>query len=151
MAYATREDLVARFGVKEIESLERALTLDESVSTACRDASDIADGYIATNYIVPLVSPPTNIKIYICDIARYLLLKSKPSDIVEKRYQDAISYFKLLAQGKVKLQVENAQTGQSETASRKPATQPIGTKYTGGVFGDDVLDRMPSIDQNRFW
>lgn len=148
--YATRDDLVARFGAREVEALEKNLTPSESVNTACKDASDIADGYIATNYTVPLVTPPTNIKIYVCDIARYLLFKQKPSETVEKRYEDAIAYFKLLAQGKVKLQVENAQTGQPETASKAPATMPIGTTYRGGVFGDDVLDRMPSINSHRF-
>lgn len=149
MAYITKADLVGAFA-GEIAQFERSLS-PEAIDRACQDASDIADGYIATNYTVPLATPPTNIKIYVCDIARYLLAKDRPTDAMRARYEDALSYFKLLSQGKVKLQVENAQTGQPETASKAPATMPIGTTYRGGVFGDDVLDRMPSINPNRFW
>ncbi|MEG2267621.1 MAG: DUF1320 domain-containing protein, partial [Acinetobacter sp.] len=27
----------------------------------------------------------------------------------------------------------------------KPSTVPIGTSYTGGVFGDATLDKMPTM------
>ena len=109
------------------------------------DASQIADGYICAYYTVPLEGAPQNLKIYVCDIARYLLWKSRASEEVRQRYEDAISYLKLVASGKAKLLVKNEITEEVKVATKSPSTAPIGTTYTGGVFGDDVLGKMPTM------
>ena len=91
---------------------------------------------------------PKNLKIYICDIARYLLWKTKASDEVRQRYEDAISFLKRVSDGKAILTIKITDSAGVEEvikADTSPSTMPIGTTYRGGVFGDDVLNTMPSI------
>jgi phage gp36-like protein len=63
---------------------------------------------------------------------------------VRKRYEDAISFLKLVASIKQFL-IQNEITEEVKVATKSPSTAPIGTTYTGGVFGDDVLGKMPSM------
>ena len=143
--YADRNDLVLRYGEIEISQLERALTANESVNSYIEDASDIADGYIGVIYDVPLTHPPKNLKIYICDIARFLLWRSKASDQVRQRYEDAIGFLKRVADGKATLLIQNTETQEVTKPKKVRASAPLGTTYTGGVFGDSILNNMPSI------
>lgn len=143
--YATRDDMVKRYSLTEISQLERYLMGDESVEAAIADAGSIIDGWIGAKYAIPLEYPPDNIKIFVCDIARYLLWKSKASEEVRRRYEDAMSYLKGVSKGTNVLLVKNPTTEEVKPAAKTPATMPIGTTYRGGVFSDDVLNQMPSI------
>lgn len=143
--YATREDMILRYGLGEITQLERGLTDTESVDSFLKDASDIADGYIGVVFDVPLPHPPSNLKIYICDIARFLLWRSKASEQVRQRYEDAIAFLKRVADGKAVLLVKNESTQEVTKPSKVKASAPLGTTYTGGVFSNSELDKMPSI------
>lgn len=143
--YATRDDMVKRYSLNEISQLERYLMGDESVEAAIADAGSIIDGWIGAKYAIPLEYPPENIKIFVCDIARYLLWKSKASEEVRRRYEDAMSYLKGVSKGTNVLLVKNPTTEEVKPAAKSPSTMPIGTTYRGGVFSDDVLNQMPSI------
>ncbi|MDQ9021689.1 DUF1320 domain-containing protein [Acinetobacter sichuanensis] len=146
--YADRSDMVLRFSEYEIVNLENTLNGVESINSAIRDASDIADGYVGVKYPIPLPEVPKNLKIIICDIARYFLWKNEASEEVRKRYEDAIAFLKRVADGKAILTIKITDaSGQDEVvkADTSPQTMPIGTTYRGGVFGDVVLDMMPSI------
>ena len=146
--YADYNDMVLRFSEHEVKRLETTLTVNESVESAIQDASDIADGYIGIKYPIPLPEVPKNLKIYICDIARYLLWKTKASEQVCQRYEDAISFLKRVSDGKAILTIKITDSAGVEDvikADTSPSTMPIGTTYRGGVFGDDVLNNMPSI------
>lgn len=143
--YATRDDMVKRYSLNEISQLERYLMGDESVESAIADAGSIIDGWIGAKYAIPLEYPPENIKIFVCDIARYLLWKSKASEEVRRRYEDAMSYLKGVSKGTNVLLVKNPITEEVKPADNSPLTMPIGTTYRGGMFSDDVLNQMPSI------
>ncbi len=146
--YADRSDMVLRFSEYEIANLENTLNGVESINSAIQDASDIADGYVGVKYSIPLPEVPKNLKIIICDIARYFLWKNEASEEVRKRYEDAIAFLKRVADGKAILTIKITDaSGQDEVvkADTSPQTMPIGTTYRGGVFGDVVLDMMPSI------
>lgn len=146
--YADRSDMVLRFSEYEIVNLENTLNGVESINSAIRDASDIADGYVGVKYTIPLPEVPKNLKIIICDIARYFLWKNEASEEIRKRYEDAIAFLKRVADGKAILTIKITDaSGQDEVvkADTSPQTMPIGTTYRGGVFGDVVLDMMPSI------
>ncbi|MEG2267605.1 MAG: DUF1320 domain-containing protein, partial [Acinetobacter sp.] len=45
------------------------------------------------------------------------------------------------------LLIKNAVTNETlpDPPKQQPSTVPIGTTYTGGVFGDLILNNMPSI------
>lgn len=143
--YATRDDMVKRYSLTEVSQLERYLTGGESVDAAIADAGSIIDGWIGAKYAVPLEYPPDNIKIFVCDIARYLLWKSKASEEVRRRYDDAMSYLKGVSKGTNVLLVKNPTTQEVKPAAKSPTAMPMGTTYRGGVFSDDILNQMPSV------
>ena len=61
--------------------------------------------------------------------------------------QDAISFLKRVADNKAHLQIQLPVTNQivDDQPKGRPSTAPVGTSYTGGVFGDSILDQMPSM------
>ncbi|USE82031.1 gp436 family protein [Acinetobacter tibetensis] len=149
MGYADRNDLVLRFGEREIKQLEASIQAENSMSVdaTLQDASEEVDGYIAVRYSLPLAETPQNLKRLVCDIARYKLWKSRASDEVRQRYEDAIAFLKLIANNKASLLIKDAVTNEilPDPPKQQPSTVPIGTTYTGGVFGDSILNNMPSI------
>lgn len=144
--YATESDLVARFG-DEIENLKTMLPSQSSVQDAIQDATEEINGHIGGRYPLPLPNVPSNLKRMACDIARYRLYFQQPTEEVRKRYEDAIAFLKRVADNKAHLQIQLPETNQivDDQPKNKPSTMPIGTTYTGGVFGDSILDQMPSM------
>lgn len=144
--YATRDDLIARFGT-EVEQLESMHPQgNTAVQSAIQDATEEIDGYLAGRYDLPLPNVPNNLKRLACDIARYYLYFQQPTELVEKRYEQAIDYLKMVANNKAHLSIlDNQNQITEEKPQNSPVTAPVGTTYTGGVFGDDVLNKMPSL------
>ena len=144
--YATEADLVARFG-DEIENLKAMLPSQSSVTDAIQDATEEINGYIGGRYALPLPNVPSNLERMACDIARYRLYFQQPTEEVRQRYEDAVSFLKLVANNKAHLQIQDAVSNQivGDQPKNKPSTAPIGTSYTGGVFSDSTLDLMPTI------
>ena len=149
--YATEADLKTRFGAQVIEELklgrEGGADPIDVVQVALQDAEEEINGYIGSRYSLPLASAPSNLKRIACDIARYRLYTEDPLEHITKLYEEAVSFLKLIATNKAHLQIQNVETNEivNDTPKNKPSTAPIGTTYTGGVFGDDVLGKMPSI------
>ena len=144
--YATEENLVARFG-NEIEQLKQMLPSQSAIDDAIQDATEEINGHIGGRYSLPLPNVPSNLRRMACDIARYRLYFQQPTEEVRKRYEDAIAFLKRVADNKAHLQIQLPETNQivDDQPKNKPSTAPIGTSYTGGVFGDSILDQMPSI------
>lgn len=144
--YATRDELVKRFGELEISSLEDQDGTGSPVPgvsmAALQDATQEADSYIAVRYPLPLPSVPTPLVVAVCDIARYRLYKDRPTEQVTYRYEAALKWLEKLAAGKVTIFFEPAIA--PVEIPRSPVA--IGVQYTGGVFGADVLSRMPGIE-----
>lgn len=149
--YATRDDLIARFGLQSIEQLERAVSqaVDPAVSEkALTDAQELADSYIAARYSLPLPVIPETLKGVVLDIARYKLYAMRAPDEVRQRYEDAISWLKQISAGKAILQLPanpDDGTGAGE-AGKNSSRIAVGTSHYGGVFGRETTDLMPSID-----
>jgi len=144
--YASRNDLEARFGEGELQQLEMMQTVGNSIEEALQDASEEIDSYISVRYVLPLPSTPSTLKRIACNIARYRLYFQQPTEEIENRYKAEIDFLKRVADGKATLNILNPQNEVSEEQPKnKPSTMPIGTTYTGGVFGDSILDKMPSI------
>lgn len=142
--YATEEDLIKRFG-NEVENL-KAMLPEGAIAEALQDATEEIDSYVAVKYSLPLPSIPSTLQRIACNIARYRLYFQQPTDEVENRYKAEIDYLKRIADGKAVLNILNQENEVTEEKPKNsPATMPIGTTYRGGVFGDDILNRMPSI------
>lgn len=149
--YATEADLKTRFGAQVIEELklgrEGGADPIDVVQVALQDAEEEINGYIGSRYSLPLASVASNLKRIACDIARYRLYTEDPLEHITKLYDDAIAFLKRVQDKKADLQIIDVQSKEiiDDAPKNKPFTAPIGTTYTGGVFGDDVLGKMPSI------
>lgn len=145
--YATEPDLVARFG-QNILNIAQMFPADvpNPLETALQDACEEVDGYLAVRYPLPLPNVPNNLKRLVCDIARYKLYFEAAPEAVELRYKMAIDFLKGVRDGKNSLAIldSNDQISDDQPKNR-PSTAPIGTSYTGGVFGDDTLNKMLTI------
>ena len=107
MTYATIDALVARAGETEILQVadrDHDGAADASViQEALSNADNTIDGYIATQYTLPLPSVPGLVSTWAVSIARYWLHGNVPPENVVKDYDDAIAALKDVARGMIKL------------------------------------------------
>jgi phage gp36-like protein len=137
MPYATKQDLIDRFGSAELVQLTDRTnrppsTVDDLVvGRAVVDASALVDDYIGKVCSLPLnVVPPSMVKIS-ADIARYYLHgKSADKDsAVTRAYADAVSWLKDVSRGLVKLDVGGAAPAPAPGSSgRVTGSEPVFTR-----------------------
>lgn len=109
MTYATQQDMVDRFGEKELVELTDKVNKpvstinDATVNLALGDAAALIDGYIGKLYRLPLSSVPPVLTKVMCDIARYYLHgKSAEKDgPVERAYNEAVAWLTSVSKGVV--------------------------------------------------
>jgi len=102
MNYATRSDMVDRFGSDEIVKLEG---MGGVIPGAIADASAEIDSYIGMVYTLPLTDTPAILVRVVCDIARYRLYDDIPTDEVRRRYEDAVRFLRDISAGRASLAV----------------------------------------------
>lgn len=129
--YATREDMIGRFGERECCDLVNiAVPGDDdggAMDYALRAASDEIDGYIAGRYTLPLVSRPPILTGIACDIARYRLTGNEHpcTDEIRDRYRDGVRYLEKVAKGDVSL-------GAASSGGAAVASSAVGIMFTAG-------------------
>ncbi|MEC7118513.1 MAG: DUF1320 domain-containing protein [Pseudomonadota bacterium] len=148
--YATRDDLIDRFGATDIQNLERRLSADKqpdpSISErAIADAEEEANSYISVRHTLPLSVVPEVLRRAICDMARYALYTNTPLDEVTKRYELALTWLKRVADGKVILMLPVDNDGQQEEVTQNGQRVAVGVSHYGGVFGKATTDKMPTL------
>lgn len=104
MPYATRADLVDRFGDAEIEQRESMLPVG-AVEKAIADAGAEIDGFIGRQVTLPLVEVPDLVRRLACDIARYRLLGDAATEDARGRYRDALGLLKDIGAGRLPIGV----------------------------------------------
>jgi len=118
--YCSIQDLINRFGEHELISIsdhENVGGIDESViDMAITDAAAEIDAYIGARYSVPLTSIPAVLTVHACNITRYRLYDERSLDEVTERYKQAISFLKMVADGKGSLGIE---TGKEQQISHR--------------------------------
>lgn len=117
--YVSREDMVALCSKVELIQLSRDdlenhydyqdiepdwAVVDKAISHACQ----VADGYLAGRYALPLQSVPTLLNTWCGDIARYWLHKrrinaSEMPKTLQTAYDDALKMLNLVQSGKMHL------------------------------------------------
>ncbi|MBP0439438.1 gp436 family protein [Tianweitania sediminis] len=111
MTYATKQDLIDRFGSTELEQLTDRVnrppsTIDDvTLERALTDASALADGYLRKVVALPLQDVPPVLVKKVADIARYYL-HGKAADKegpVLRAYNEAVSWLKDVARGLIEL------------------------------------------------
>lgn len=140
MTYATKQDLLDRFGETELVQLtdkvnRPASTIDDvPVSRALGDAAALIDGYIGKLYRLPLSALPPVLTKNACDIARYYLhgKAAEKDGPVERTYDEAVSWLKDVSKGVVTLDVEGVAPAQAGGGS-------VQASAPGRVFTRDSL------------
>lgn len=130
MTYATQQDMIDRFAQTELVQLtDRANTgnIDATVlGQALADANAAIDGYLQGRYTLPLAVVPQVLTQYACDIARYRLYDDAASEQVQKRYDDAIKFLELVAQGKITLGLSSGGDAPAEAdGAQMEGTDPV--------------------------
>lgn len=127
MTYSTKQDLIDRFGEKELRELTDRVnrpptTIDDVVvGRALDDAEALANGYLAKLYAMPLsVVPPVLTKVC-ADIARYYLHgKAADKDSpVARAYAEGVSWLKDVAKGLVTIEADGIAPAQAGGGSVK--------------------------------
>lgn len=113
MTYATVQDLVDRFGERELVQLtdrtNRPPTTIDSVvvDRGLADAAAFIDGYVGKAYSLPLpIVPPALVKIC-ADVARYYLhgKAAEPDGAVERAYLEGRRWLTDLSKGLVQIDI----------------------------------------------
>lgn len=131
MSYATLQDLIDRFSEDEIIRLSDRADVPTGevdaavVAQALDDASDLIDGYLAGRYRLPMEEAPALLGQICSDIARYKLYRDMPTETVAQRNKDALSHLKMIAEGKVVLQVAGIETPDSGGEVLFDAPDPV--------------------------
>lgn len=137
MAYITEQDLVSRFGQREIQQLSDRSnmgTIDSAVvSTAINDASAEIDTYLAGKYALPLASNPVVLISVAANIARYHLYDLRATEIVQARYDDAIKFLKAISNGTASLGLDSSNTNVESSSAGVKSSIP------SRVFNDSSL------------
>jgi phage gp36-like protein len=109
MSYATQADLVERFGEAEMILLTDradppAGSIDgDVVAKGLADADALINSYIRTRIETPVNPVPGILTQMACVIARYFLHSERPSEKVQKDYDQAIAWCKDIAAGRAAL------------------------------------------------
>lgn len=98
--YINEQDLIERFGEREIRQLVQSID-DNAIVSAIQDASVEVDGYVARQYSLPLPYVTNSLKRATAIIARYYLHKERASDKVRQDYEDVIKWLDKVAKGQI--------------------------------------------------
>lgn len=118
--YCTLQNLKDRFGETELIQLTDqtdASAIDTAVlNAAIADADAEINSYL-TAYTLPLATIPANFERLACDITRYYLYGTAVTELVKKRYDDAVKYLNLVAKGTINLAPDTSGTVVEETGN----------------------------------
>ncbi len=109
MPYATKADMLKRFGEAELIALtdreNAGVVADSLVADAIASAEGEINPYLQAQYALPLTDVPIVVRDFTCDVARYRLCGGEvvETEEVRTRYEDAIAFFRRVAEGKVSL------------------------------------------------
>jgi phage gp36-like protein len=115
VTYAVLADMQKRFDESELIQLtdEAALGVVDgtAMTTALVEADNTINLYLSQVYTLPIAPEQLIVgamQILVdkaCDIARYRLYRTPPSEQVEKRYKEAIAWLEQIAAGRLKLMI----------------------------------------------
>lgn len=143
MTYATKQDLIDRFGEPELKQLTDRVnrpptTIDDVVvGRALGDADALADGYLGKIYKLPLSAvPPALVKVC-ADISRYFLHgKAADKDSqVARDHAAALSWLKDVSRGIVTIPADGIMPAEAGGGS-------IRAKPNDRVFTRDSMKGM---------
>jgi phage gp36-like protein len=128
MTYAVIDDMERRFGIDELIQLtDRAGTGSadfEAIEAVLVAATATMDSFLGKRHALPLASVPPLLTHYCCDIARFSLYGDGWPESVRRRYEDAMAWLRLAADGKVRIGAEIEAQGAEKLAQVVPGRAP---------------------------
>jgi len=110
--YATRQDMVDRFGEDELIQLTdriRSGMIDDGVlDRALADAANEITPYLAGRYMLPFATVPESLVRIACNIARYNLYDTAVTDRVKADYDAATKFLTAISKGDLHIGPDNA-------------------------------------------
>ena len=142
MSYCTQQDLLDRFGERELIALTDIIDFAGAIeptilSKAILDADNEINGYLRLRYVLPLQYEPPELIAPACDITRYRLHRDGCPEEITTRYKLAVAYLRDLANGKAVLPTDV--NGVSEIGSRVSLPKITAPQ---AFFTEDLLRRM---------
>jgi phage gp36-like protein len=140
MSYATKTNMLARFGESEVIALTDRANLgvvdDTVLAGALAEADAEIDPYLAPRHVLPLASVPKILTGFACDIARYRLCGAgvTETDEIRNRYKDAIRFLEQAAAGKIGLGLDAA-NNIAKPANTVQFSAPGGRVFDRGARG----------------
>ena len=135
MAYASVDDMIQRFGEREMVQLstpagqDMAGVVSDVVCRALDDASAHADSYLRMKYRTPLDVPPPEVTLHVCHLARYFLAAGNDrtaSEDMKYRRDEANAWLREIRDGKVKLDLLDVSDDDESTAEALIRGAPFG-------------------------
>ncbi|MBR0559501.1 gp436 family protein [Neokomagataea anthophila] len=132
MAYASVQDLIQRFGERELinnttpEGQARSGIDQARVAQVLTDASALIDSYLNRRFVVPLTNTPASIVNACCRIARFDLAQTgatQPTDNMRTDRQDAVKWLSEIARGTVTL--DGQETPNTSASWSRIRTRPV--------------------------
>lgn len=111
MSYATQQDLIDRFGQRELIDLtdraEPATGVIDPVvvAAALTDADELIDSYVGKRYDLPLTTPPPRLVKIAADLARFYLYEDRVTEAVQNAHDTALAFLKDVSAGRAVLDV----------------------------------------------
>lgn len=141
MSYATKANMLARFGEPEVIALTDRANLgvvdDTVLAGALAEADAEIDPYLAPRHTLPLASVPKILTGFACDIARYRLCGSggvTETEEIRNRYSDAVKFLVKVAEGKIGLGLD-ALNNIAKPANTVQFSAPGGRVFDRGSRG----------------
>ncbi len=140
MSYATQNDMIERFGEREVRILtdrDNQGLIDATVlSYALAQADAEIDGYLQGRFALPLASVPVLLVGIACDVARYRLAGTdiRETDPIRTRYKDAIKLLASISKGE--LQLGLAANGQPAPEAGSVRVVEGARVFTPGTLSD---------------
>jgi phage gp36-like protein len=136
MTYATKQHMIDRCGEPELvqvtnrETPSTGAIVDAVLNEALADAEAEANGYLAARMTTPVDPVPATLTRHVVAIARYLLWKNKASERVRSDYEDARTWLKDVAAGRVALG-NSGDTATTPPSSGAPRVHAKPRKFSG--------------------
>ena len=138
MSYAIQQDMIERFGEREVRILtdrDNQGLIDATVlAYALTQADAEVDGYLQGRFALPLATVPVLLVGIACDVARYRLAGTdiRETDPIRTRYKDAIKLLTSISKGELQL-------GLSAGGEAAPEAGAVRVVEGSRVFTPDTL------------
>lgn len=129
MSYATKAELIARYGEKMLIQLTDRATppaaIDDAVvDRALTDTDAAIDGYLLGRYVLPLAGTPPLLADLAQAIAIYKLHRRSPDQKIKDDYDSAMKTLRDIANGSVRLNVAGVEPAASGASGVRTSDRP---------------------------